>query len=285
MSEFRFFGPSQRDDVVNALGNKIRVQETPLTFTMIVLLNSKKKPFDDVRVRRAMTLALDRWEGAKYLSKISNMKAVGGLLRPGSEFAMSESQLVQLAGYSKNVEASRKEARRLLKEAGIPEGFSFEVKNRPPAKDYETAAIWLIDQWRHIGLNARQKMQDLGTTHKDLRVGNYDVGLGGISDFVDEPDLQFIHFTSADKSVLNYGQYIDRVLDELYLKQSMAMDPEERKKLCHQFQKRVLDEMNYTIVLPWIQRIVLHTPRLKGWRALSSHFLNQDLANVWLEKE
>ena len=125
MTEFRFFGTSQRDDVVNALGNKIRVQETPLTFTMIVLLNSKKKPFDDFRVRRALNLALDRWEGAKYLSKISNMKEVGGLLRPGSEFAMSESQLVQLGGYSRDIETSRKEARRLLKEAGVSEGFSF----------------------------------------------------------------------------------------------------------------------------------------------------------------
>ena len=108
-------------------------------------------------------------------------------------------------------------------------------------------------------------MQDLGTTHNDLRVGNYEVGLGGISDFVDEPDLQFIGFISAEKSSLNYGQYIDRVLDELYGKQSMAMDPEERKKLCHQFQKRTLDEMTYTIVLPWLQRIVLHSPRLKGF--------------------
>lgn len=285
IAEFRFFGPSQRDDLVKAMGDKIRVQETPLTFGMMLFINNKKKPFDDPRVRRALSLALDRWDGSRQLRKISNMKEVGGLLRPGSEYAMSEDELVRLTGYSKDIEASRKEARRLLKEAGIPEGFSFEIKNRPPAKDYETAAIWLIDQWRQIGLIARQKMQEMGATNSDMRSGNYDVGLGGISDFVDEPDLQLIRFISADKSPLNYGHYIDRVLDELYLKQSMSMDPEERRKLCHQFEKRALDEMTYTIVFPWMERIVLHSPRLKGWRALSSHFLNQDLANVWLEKE
>jgi peptide/nickel transport system substrate-binding protein len=193
--------------------------------------------------------------------------------------------LVQLTGYAKDIEASRKEARRLLKEAGIPEGFSFEIKNRPPAKDYETAAIWMIDQWRQIGLNVRHKMQDLGTTYNDLRSGNFDVGLHGIADFVDEPDFQLIRFISVDKSSANNSHYIDRVLDDLFLKQSMTMDPIERRKIIRQLEKRVLDEKAYVALLPWMHRIVLHSAKLKGWRALPSHFLNQDLTNVWLEKE
>jgi peptide/nickel transport system substrate-binding protein len=284
-AEFRYLGPSQRDDVVRALGDKIRVQEISATGCGLIIFNTERKPFDDPRVRRALSLALDRWEGAKHLAKISNMKEVGGLLRPGSEYSMSESELSQVAGYWKDMEASRREARRLLREAKVPEGFSFELKNRPPQKDFETRALFAIDQWRYIGINVKQKLQDLGAHVKDMRSGNFDLIVNAISDYMDEPDLQFIGFISADKSPFNFGRYTDRVLDDLYVRQSKAMDFAERKALCHQFEKRVLDEMTWTLPLPWNHRIVLHSARLKGWKALSSHFLNQDLANVWLTKE
>lgn len=284
-TEFRYFAPIQRDDLVKALGDKIQVQENSLVSTLTVIFNVEKKPFDDPRVRRALSLALDRWEGAKVLARISNMKEVGGLLRPGSEFAMTPEELTQIPGFWKDIEASRKEARRLLKEAGIPEGFGFELDNRPPPKDYETTAIWLIDQWRQIGLNVKQRLQELGPHMKDLRAGNYKVLINSISDFMDEPDLQFTRYLSVDKSPNNYMRYKDRILDDLYLKQSQAMNPEERKKISTQFQKRVMDEMAYAYPLPWAQRIVLHSSKMKGWKCLPSHFLNQDLANVWLSKD
>jgi peptide/nickel transport system substrate-binding protein len=284
-AEFRYLSPTQRDDVVRALGDKIRVQESPLLSTYLVIVNCEKKPFNDQRVRRALTMALDRWEGSRVLSQISSMKEVGGLLRPGSGFSMNEVEITQVAGFSKDIEASRKEARRLLREAGVPEGFSFELKNRPPAKDFETTAIWLIDQWRQIGLNVTQKLRELGDHYKDLSSGNFEVILNAISDYMDEPDLQFIGFLSADRSPRNFGRYKDQILDDLYEKQSRAMDFGERKKLCHQFEKRVLDEMAYVYPVPWFTRIVLHSPKMKGWRILPSHFLNQDLATVWLEKD
>ena len=131
---FVTLGPYHRDDVVKALGDKIRVQEVSITTAGTVVFNCEKKPFDDPRVRRALSLALDRWEGEKQLYRISNMKEVGGLLRPGSEYSMSEAELVRTTGYSKDIDASRREARRLLREAGVPDGFSFELSNRPPPR-------------------------------------------------------------------------------------------------------------------------------------------------------
>jgi len=86
-----------------------------------VIFNCEQKPFDDPRVRRALSLALNRWEGSKVLERIATVgTSITGLLAPGSEFAMTDDELQQLAGFSKNADASRKEARRLLKEAGIP---------------------------------------------------------------------------------------------------------------------------------------------------------------------
>jgi peptide/nickel transport system substrate-binding protein len=198
---------------------------------------------------------------------------------------LTDEELTRIAGFSRNIDASRKEARRLLKEAGVPEGFSFQIHNRPPAMPYEPLAVWLIDQWRHIGLNVTQKPQELGPYYADVKAGNYSIFMYSISDFMDEPDLQFVRFLSSDKTAQNYSRYTDRTLDDLYLKQSQAMDPAERRKLCKQFETRVLDEMAYMIPTLWWHRMAPIASQVKGVKFLPSHFLNQDLVNVWLAKE
>ena len=150
---------------------------------------------------------------------------------------------------------------------------------------FEPLAIWLIDQWRQIGLNVTQKVQELGPYYADARAGKYDLLMISISDYMDEPDLQFSRFLSEDKTSQNYGHYIDRVLDELYLKQSQAMDPSERRELCKKFQVRVLDEMGYIIPTLWWHRMIPISNKVKGVKLMPSHFLNQDLSNVWLSKD
>ena len=84
MIEFRSFNPARRDELVGAMGPKIAVKESPWDCLMFAWANHERKPFDDPRVRRALSLALDRWEGSKHLSKITIMKEVGGLQVPGT---------------------------------------------------------------------------------------------------------------------------------------------------------------------------------------------------------
>jgi peptide/nickel transport system substrate-binding protein len=280
--EFRGFNPAARDDIVKTLGNKGVVQESPWVCNLTVALNTEKKPFNDPRVRRALTLAVDRWGASKALSKISLMKYVGGVFRPGSEFATPEAELTKLAGFGKNIEASRKEAKRLLKEAGVSEGFSFTLKNRNVKEPYEVTGVYVIDQWRQIGLNVNHVQQEEGPYFNDLRQGNYDAGIDFACDFMDEPDLQLQKFLSAEKSPLNYGRYKDSVLDDVYDKQSRATNPKERLKLLRQFEKRVLDEQAYQFHILWWQRIVPHWAKVKGWKITPSHYVNQDLRDVWL---
>jgi peptide/nickel transport system substrate-binding protein len=280
--EFRGFNPAARDDIVKSAGNKFVVQESPWACNILVSLNNEKKPFSDVRVRRALSLAIDRWGASQALSKISVMKYVGGLLRPGSNFATSEPELVKLTGFGKNADAARKEARRLLKEAGVPEGFTFTLKNRNVKEPYEIAGVYVIDQWRQVGLNVNHVQQEEGPYFNDFRQGNYDAGIDFQCDFMDEPDLQLFRFVSSDKSPINYARYRDTVLDELYEKQSRETDPKDRLKVLRQFERRVLDEKAYQFDLLWWQRIVPHSSRLKGWKITPSHYVNQDLRDVWL---
>ena len=54
LAEFRGISPAERDRLVQAMGDKIRVEESSWTLNLLVCFNTEKKPFDDVRVRKAL---------------------------------------------------------------------------------------------------------------------------------------------------------------------------------------------------------------------------------------
>src|SRR5437773_1809685 len=196
MIQFRGFTPSERDQLVTALGNKITVQESPWNCSIGVTPNQQKKPFDDKRVRRALTLALDRWNGSKALSRIALVKDVAGIQVPGTPWATPPEELTRLAGYGHDM------------------------------------------------------------------------------------DLHWFLTTSP----WNIGRHKDTMLDELYQKQSRAVDPEERKKYLRAFEKRLYDEeVDYILAFQW-HRIIPHSSRVHGWTVTPSHYLNQQLDTVWLSE-
>ena len=280
--QFRGFSPAERDTLVAALGPKITVQESPWDCVLLVAMNHEHKPFDDRRVRRALTLALDRWEASKSLSRIAVVKEVGGIQVPGTPWATPPAELEKLAGYGRDINASRAEARRLLREAGLPEGFAFTLRNRGVPQPYEPVGIWLVDQWRQIGLNVRQETIEASAHHPLLRRGDFDVAMDFQCSYAIEPDLDIDKFQSIGISDRNFGRYKDPVLDELYLKQSRALDPDERRRWLRAFEKRLLDEeVHYIYTLQW-HRIVPHSSKVRGWTITPAHFLNQQLDTVWL---
>ncbi|MBI3993672.1 MAG: ABC transporter substrate-binding protein [Candidatus Lambdaproteobacteria bacterium] len=284
--EFRGFSPAARDDLVRALGDKITVQESTWNCGLYVVPNPHKKPFDDARVRRALSLAMDRRGGSQFLSRIAIVKTVGGIVFPGHALAPTEAELEQLEGFGKDIAANRAKARKLLAEAGVPQGFKFKLHNRDVDQPYKIVGTWLVDQWRQIGLDVEQWVQPTGPFFKVLRSPapqEFDVSIDFNCQTLINPTLDVSLFISADIGKSNNGKYIDRVLDDLYERQMRESDPARQKALLMQMQQRLIDQGHYIPTL-WWHRIIPHSSKVKGWKITPSHYLNQDLGNVWLEE-
>jgi len=284
LAEFRGHSPADRDRLVKTLGDKAVVQESPWVCSLVVTFNTKKKPFDDARVRRALSLAIDRWGGAQALSKVALVRHVGGVLRPGYDLAMPEKDLVSVPGFSKDINASRAQARKLLQEAGVP-NLTFTFTNRNVAMPYTPVGVFLIDQWRQIGVNAKHEQLEtrlyLAAMQKDK--ATYDAALDFNCDFMDEPNLQLQKYLSEDRSSINYSGHIDRTLDALYDKQSGELDKKKRFAILREFEKRTFEQA-YVVPTIWWHRIIVTHKQLKGWNITPSHYVNQDLADVWLDQ-
>lgn len=282
LAEFRSISTPERDRLVQAMGDKIRVEESSWTLNLLVVFNTEKKPFDDVRVRRALLMAIDRWGGSQGLSKISTLRQVGGVIRPGSPLATSEADLAKLPGFSKDIKAAREEAKKLLKEAGVPD-LKFVLHNRTIAQPYTPAGVFLVDQWRQIGVTVENRQQETAPYLAGLGSGNFDVAIDFSNLFMDDSSLGLAKYLSIDRAPENRSRSVDRDLDSLYDQHMRETDPAKRKALVAAFERRLFEQA-YQQPLLWWHRMVPTHKVVMGWQMSPSHNLGQDLAGVWLNQ-
>ena len=195
--------------------------------------------------------------------------------------ALPEDELVKIPGFGKDAAAARAEATKLLKEAGVDK-LSFKLLNRSATDPYTTAGVYLLDQWRRIGVTAQHEQYETAPYQAALTGGNFDVAIEFISDYTDDPTLQFTKMLSKRVSPVGYSDHQDDKVDNLYKAQQRAIDPVERKRIVNELDRHVLT-MSYAVPFLWFQRITVQPTRLKGWYAMPSHYLGQDLSDVWLE--
>jgi peptide/nickel transport system substrate-binding protein len=283
--EFRGFPPQSRDDLVKALGKDITVETSDWNCGLLITPNHKRKPFDDVRVRRALTLAVDRWGGSNYLSKIAIVKTVGGIVFPGHALAATKKELEQIAGYWPDIKKSRAEAKRLLKEAGVDLSKTYYFNNRAVDQPYKIVGTWLIDQWRQVGLKFEQHVFPTGPFYDMLRQKKeFDVSLDFNCQSVVNPLVDVSKYLSDTRSKSQYGGYQDSEVDALFDKMNQSGDPAEQRKLMREMEKLTLDAHANMFITLWWNRIIAHRTYVKGWKISPSHYLNQSLDNVWLDK-
>jgi len=248
----------------------------------MIVFNTKRKPFDDVRVRQALSLAIDRWGGAEALSKISVLKYVGGVMRPGYAMALPEAELVTLPGFSKDIGKSREEAKSLLEEAGAS-NLQFKLLNRNIAEPFTPGGNYSIDQWRRIGVTATHEQLETKLYQDRMAGGDFDVAIEFQADYMDDPTAQFSKFLTKNASPSGYSGHTDIKLDDMYDRQRRTIDLAERTTIVHEMERYALVQA-YNVPLLWWQRTLVNHKKIKGWYMTPSHYLWQDLSTVWLDQ-
>jgi peptide/nickel transport system substrate-binding protein len=282
LAEFRGVSPTQRDELIEVMKDGVAVSESPWLSNLMVVFNTKRAPLNDARVRLALSFAIDRWGEAERQGTATFMKYVGGLMRPGSAWATPEGELATLPGFSRDVTAARAEARRLLAEAGVS-NLKLGLLVRGIPMPHFAAADLLTQAWREIGVTTTQQRLNIWEWQKLVDRGDFDVALDFSGDFYDDPTMQLTKYVSRDLSPVNFAGSQDRFLDALFIGQAMTTDQRERARIVRAFERHALTEA-YTVPLLWWNRIVVTSSKLKGWHITPSHFVGQDLADVWLEK-
>ncbi|MGH7301699.1 MAG: ABC transporter substrate-binding protein, partial [Candidatus Rokuibacteriota bacterium] len=281
--EFRTMPEAEVEAIRKTLGDKVVVQDTPATGLFGISINHTVKPFNDVRVRRALTLAFDRQTASRVLSPLASLRDIGGLMRPATEWATPETEIAKFPGFGKDMERNRAEAKRLLAEAGYPNGFKVVLKNRNVRVPYIDFGVFAIQEWRKIGIEAEHRPLETAAWYVDGRdQGNFELIVSGIFGYNDDPDFFLERYTTG--STQNWGRFTDPRIDDLFARQARALDPAERKRLVNEIEKIVLDNAHYIAGL-WWRRSVVHWAKVKNYVAPPNHYSNQKLQDVWLSED
>ncbi|WP_419953773.1 peptide ABC transporter substrate-binding protein [Methylobacterium sp.] len=212
-------------------------------------VNIRKPPFDDVRVRQALSLVIDREFLAERLWG-ETMAPAYSLCPPGLDNYRAPPEL---AGRNAMPIDREEEARSLLAAAGFgPGGKPLRVEYRFNSTDNNrNAAVALTDMWRGIGVETRLVYTDAKTHFAHLRDGgDFDVArMSWVADYSDPQNFLFLLETGNDG--LNPGRYGNPAFDGLMREAAAERDLARRADLLFRAEAIILDE------LPWIP--VLHT--------------------------
>ena len=281
--EFRTMPLAEVGAIRKQLGDKVVVQDTAATGQFGIAMNQTAKPFTDIRVRKALTLGIDRYTASRVLYPIASLRDVGGLMRPGTELAIAEPELQKLPGFGRDPEKNRAEAKRLLAEAGYPNGFKVVLKNRNVRVPYIDFGVFVVQEWRKIGVEAEHRPLETAAWFSDGQdTGNFELIVAPAVEFMDEPD-QFLG-RYATGSTQNWGRFSDPRIDDLFSRQARTLDPGERKRLINEMEKIVVENAYYIPGLWWSRNLV-HWSKVKNYVAPPNHYTNQKLQDVWLSED
>jgi ABC-type transport system substrate-binding protein len=231
--------------------------ELNITFLSI---NNCRKPFDDIRVRQALHLAINKDDliAAAY----------GGAAPKAANFLNP-----RFFGYKKDVKAydyNTERAKKLLAEAGLPTGFETNLLYHPqePWKHY---APIIQEQLRQVGIRVKLNLLDRATVENLRQKGDYDLMYGSISRPPD-PDIMFsTYLLSTNAPYPNYLCYKNKEVDGLIAQGNREPNTEKRKNIYYRLQDIVADE---TPMVPISYRTVL-----AAWRSNVKNYTFNSLAS------
>ncbi|MFW5686520.1 MAG: ABC transporter substrate-binding protein, partial [Spirochaetota bacterium] len=223
-------------EAVTELPGVVSFQTQGLT-TFYMGFNVQKEPFDDVRVRRAINLALDV-EAATNVAFQGFATAARGPLAPTVQFANTE-----LSGYGHDPD----EARRLLSEAGFPDGFSTSIWTNDNPVRIMYAEIFQ-EQLRAVGIEASIEIVEWAPYLDRTARGEHDmfmlgwVAVTGDADYGLYSLFHSSEWGDAGNRTFWGNDEVDRLLDE----GKTNPDPEERRAAYMEAQELIFEEA------PWV---------------------------------
>jgi peptide/nickel transport system substrate-binding protein len=219
-------------EVARLKGNpRLRVQPVQGLRPIFLVLSPAYKPLDNVKVRRAITHAIDRDRIIKHILE-GNAYPLSGLLSP------------QVFGYDPGAKAlayDPPKAKQLLSEAGFPSGFEIEYYSptgRYP-KDREVALV-IVEQLAKVGIRAILKTPEWSIFNTDYKNGKYPMYLTGRGSLIDADTLFHQYFrTGTTKRVLGYS---NPKLDEILDQEQQTFDVKKREKLLIEAHRMILED-------------------------------------------
>ncbi|HEY3065598.1 MAG TPA: ABC transporter substrate-binding protein [Methylomirabilota bacterium] len=248
-----------------------------------VLINYKRPPFNDRRVRQAINLALDRQ--GYLIGPRQGAATFGGALlpKPAGVWGLPAAEVAKLPGMG-DAAKQKAAARRLLAEAGFGPGkpLKLTVSTRQLAIYVDTAS-WMVDQLQQVGIEATLEQIDTGVWHPKMTRLEYEVALNLTGVGVDDPDAQLFENYRCG-SQRNFSGYCSEEIDRLMVEQSQTLDPKKRLALVNEIDRK-LQADSARPILGWGKQYYVWWPHVKGWVVHENSIYNvsrrQDL---WLDK-
>jgi peptide/nickel transport system substrate-binding protein len=82
----------------------------------------------------------------------------------------------------------------------------------------------------------------------------------------------------------NYGNYDDQKEIDLYQAMLHETDPAKQRSLMSEFEKHVIEAQAHEFPMLWWYRMIPERSYVRGWKIGPSHFINQDLSDIWLDE-
>ena len=256
----------------------------PIIGTYYVTLNCQREPYDNPKVRKALSLAIDREYVADTLMQ-ATYSAAGNFMGPGwqdtdgSEF-MNNSNGGQAYIDNSDYEANVEEAKRLLAEAGYPngEGFPSMTYSTNDAGYHKVVAEYLQEAWGELGIDVQVDIVEWASFTVVRRNGDFDSSRNGwVGDYTDASNMLDVLYSSNGN---NDGKYTSTAFDEAMKISRKTTDPEKRSAALHQAEDVLMEEAG-CIPIAYYNDFWLQSSKIEGsWHSPTGYwyFMYADIA-------
>ena len=250
--------------------------------TFYLLLNPDVPPLNDIRVRRAMALTLDR----KVFGELSDgLTKIGTSMMPppSGVWGLPPEEMAKLPGYSADVEKNREEARRLMRQAGYgPEKRLKMTMSTRNLMSYKDPAVLVMDWLSKIYVETDLEIQETNTWYANVARKKLVLAVNSQGAGIDDPDNVFSTYNCGGS--YNPTNYCDRDIQAKIDEQSTILDPAKRKQLVWEID-RLLQENVVRPILFYNAGVTCERLYVKGYPFFENGQYNHwRFEDIWLDK-